>query len=51
LDGTWVTEEVRLADAKGYKILEILEIYHFEVTQYNLQTGNGAFCRGHKHVS
>jgi hypothetical protein len=39
LDGTWVIDEVRLAVAKGYKILEIQEVYLYEVTQYNHETG------------
>jgi hypothetical protein len=30
---------VRLAVAKGYKILEIQEVYQYEVTQYNPETG------------
>jgi hypothetical protein len=32
LDGTWVIDEVRLAVAKCYKILEIQEVYQYEVT-------------------
>jgi len=32
---------VRLAVNKGYKILEIQEIYQYEVTQYNPDTGQG----------
>jgi hypothetical protein len=30
-----------LAVAKGYKILEIQEVYQYEVTQYNPETGDG----------
>jgi len=41
LDGTWVIDEVRLAVNKGYKILEIQEVYQYEVTQYNPDTGEG----------
>jgi len=41
LDGTWVIDEVRLAVNKGYKILEVQEVYHYEVTQYNPDTGVG----------
>jgi hypothetical protein len=52
LDGTWVIGEVQLVVAKGYKILEIHEVYQYEVTQYNPETGDGGpFCRVHKHVS
>jgi hypothetical protein len=41
LNGTWVINEVRLAVNKGYKILEIQEVYQYEVTQYNPGTGDG----------
>jgi hypothetical protein len=33
LEGTWVIDEVRLVVQKGYKILEIHEIYEYQVTQ------------------
>jgi len=33
--------EVRLAVEKGYRILEIYEIYEYKVTQYNPETGDG----------
>ena len=39
--GTWVMDEVRLAVQKGYKILEIYEVYEYQVTQYNPKTGDG----------
>jgi len=45
LDGTWVIDEVQLAVNKGYKILEIQEVYEYEVTQYNQDTGEGAFLK------
>jgi hypothetical protein len=32
LDGTWVIDEVRLAVVKGYRMLEIQEVYQYEVT-------------------
>ena len=35
LEGTWVIDEVRLAVDKGYKILEILEDYEYQVTCYD----------------
>jgi len=41
LDGTWAIDEVRLAVNKGYKILEIQEVYQYEVTQYNPDTSEG----------
>jgi len=51
LDGTWVIDEVRLDVNKGYKILEILEVYQYEVTQYNRHWRRRPFCRIRKHVS
>jgi hypothetical protein len=41
LDGTWVIDEVRLAVDKGYRIIEIQEVYQYEVTQYNPDTSDG----------
>jgi len=41
LEGTWVIDEVRLAVDKGYKILEILEVYEYRVTCYDPATGTG----------
>jgi hypothetical protein len=32
---------VRLAVDKGYRIIQIQEIYQYEVTQYNPDTGEG----------
>ena len=40
LKGTWVIDKVRLAFQKGYKILEIHEIYEYRVTEYNPETGD-----------
>jgi hypothetical protein len=34
-------DEVRLAVQKGYKVLEIFEVYEYDVTQYDWQTGQG----------
>jgi hypothetical protein len=39
LPGTWVVDEVRSAVQKGYRVLEVLEMYQYEVTQYDRQTG------------
>ena len=40
--GTWCTPEIELAIEKGYKILKIYEVYHFEEsTQYDPKTGKG----------
>ena len=41
LTGTWVKDEVRLAVEKGYRILEIHEVYQYHVTQYNPESGEG----------
>jgi len=41
LTGTWVMDEVRLAVEKGYRILEIYEVYEYQVTQYNPETDEG----------
>jgi len=34
-------DEVRMAVSKGYRILEIHEVYEYEVTQYDAATGEG----------
>jgi len=41
LEGTWVIDEVRLAVAKVYKILEVFEVYEYEVTHYDPETCEG----------
>ena len=41
LEGTWTIDEIRLAVDKGNKILEILEVYEYQVTWYDPETGNG----------
>jgi len=41
LTSRWVSDEVRLALDKGYKILEIYEVYDYQVTQYNPETSDG----------
>ena len=43
LTGTWVMEEIRLAVQKGYRILEIHEVYKYQVIEYNPETGDGDF--------
>jgi hypothetical protein len=39
--GTWVLDEVRLAVQKGYKVIEIYEVYEYKVTQYDPQIHEG----------
>jgi len=34
-------DEVRLAVEKGYRIPEFYEVYEYQVTQYNPETGKG----------
>ena len=41
LKGTWVLTEIRLAVKKGYKLVEVHEVYEYLVTQYDPQTGTG----------
>jgi hypothetical protein len=41
LTGTWVIDEVRLAVEKGYKLLDVHEVYEYQVTQYNRATDEG----------
>ena len=43
VEGTWVIDEVRLAVDKGYKILEISEMYEYKVKRYDPETGGGGF--------
>ena len=44
--GTWVIEEVVKAVKMGYKLLAVLEIWEYDVTQYNPNTGSdGLFTR------
>lgn len=43
LTGTWVMDEVKLAVQKGYKIVQIHEIWSYKVTQYDPVTGTGGF--------
>jgi hypothetical protein len=41
LTGTWVLDEIRLAVQHGYKVVEVHEVYEYQVTRYNPQTGDG----------
>ena len=42
LVGTWLTPELKAAEAVGYKILEFYEVLHYpSTTQYNPKTGEG----------
>jgi hypothetical protein len=42
ITGTWCTPEIQMAVSKGYKILKIYEVYHFEQSsQYDPTLGEG----------
>jgi hypothetical protein len=41
LTGTWVMDGVRLVVEKGHRILEIYEVYEYQVTRYDPHTGEG----------
>ena len=47
LTGTWVIDEVRLAVQKGYRILEIHEVYEYKVTRYDHETREGGLFAGY----
>jgi hypothetical protein len=38
---TWVLDEVRLAVEKGYLVVEVMEVYEYQVTQFNPATEKG----------
>jgi hypothetical protein len=41
LTGTWVLDEIRLAVQHGYEVVEVYEVYDYQVTRYDPQTGDG----------
>jgi len=41
LTGTWVLDEVRLAVEKGYRVLDIYDVYEYQITQYIRETDEG----------
>lgn len=45
--GTWVMDKVKKACSMGYEIVKIHEIWSYETTQYDPQTGEGGFCTGY----
>jgi len=36
---SWVVDEIRLAVEKGYRLIEVFEVYEYEVTQYDPASG------------
>jgi hypothetical protein len=43
LKGTLVLDDIRLAVQKEYKVLLIYEVFEYQVTKYNPQTGDAGF--------
>ncbi|KAK3107691.1 hypothetical protein FSP39_020035 [Pinctada imbricata] len=42
ITGTWCTPEIQMARSKGYKILQIYEVYHFdESSKYDVESCEG----------
>jgi hypothetical protein len=41
ISGTWVAFELRLALTKVYKMLQVHEVYEYNITQYDRVTGEG----------
>jgi len=41
LTGTLLMDDVRLAVEKGYRVIEVHEVYEYHVTQHNPQSGEG----------
>ena len=40
IEGTWVTEEIKVALIEGYKIVEIYSIWHWENSTFDLFSGH-----------
>ena len=38
---TWVLHEVRLAIQKGYQVFDVMEVYEYEVSEYDPHTREG----------
>ena len=46
--GTWVTIELFEALDRGYKLLDVYEVWHFsETAQYDKASGEGGIFAGH----
>jgi hypothetical protein len=50
LTGTWVIDEVRLAVQKGYRNLEIHEVYEYKRTRYDPENREGGLFAGYIHM-
>jgi hypothetical protein len=54
LKDVWMADGslIKASSSKGYKILEIQEVYQYEVTRYNPDTSDaGLFYTAYKHIS
>ena len=47
LTGTWIIDEVRLSVQKGYRILEVHNVYEYKVTRYDPETREGGLFAGY----
>ncbi|XP_030761194.1 uncharacterized protein LOC115886248 [Sitophilus oryzae] len=45
--GTWVIDEVVKALEKGYQVLDIQEVWKYQITQYNPETKQGGLFNGY----
>ena len=41
MTGAWVTDKFRLAVDKGFRILDMSEVYEYQVTRYDPETREG----------
>jgi hypothetical protein len=41
LTATWVLDEIRLSVQHGYEVVEVHEVFEYQVTRYDPQTGDG----------
>ena len=48
---TWVPDEFRLAVQKGYRILEVHDVYEYNVTRNDLETREGVLFAGNMDIS
>ena len=49
--GTWVTDELKMALSKGYKLLQIYEIWHFtNISEYDQNTKSGGIFTEYEYI-
>jgi len=41
LIGAWILDEIGLTVQKGYRLIEVFQVYEYKVTQYDPSTGQG----------